>query len=71
MSLHRALTLLCVVSLLLAPTTAVAGQGGPPPAEGDIEDRINYYPKNDFVKFIVRQGLLKMFLNVLVPFMAD
>jgi len=41
------------------------------PVGNDIEDMISYYPKNDFVRYIMRQGLVKMFANLVVPFLAE
>ena len=40
MKLHHAITILCVMSILLSPISVFAGEGGPPPEEGDIDDAL-------------------------------
>ena len=41
-----------------------------PPGDLSILQRIEFYPKNDFVRFILRKGPLQLFFNVVMPFLS-
>jgi hypothetical protein len=41
-----------------------------PPADLSILQRVEFYPKNDFVRFIIRKGPLQLFLKVIMPFLS-
>jgi hypothetical protein len=33
-------------------------------------EQVDYYPRNDFVRYIMRKGILQVFFNLMFPFLS-